>query len=142
MLRTLTGVALSEEANRLIPYRGYKAFNCFSCHCCCFSWDAQRCLENVKDGKSVAPSLRLMQRIIDAQPESSSNSNASHTWSSRRVAGSSAGVAGAGDVRCKDEILETLDRDCHLLELLVDVSGLLPVYGVGQIIRLLLYFKA
>ncbi|CAN0247552.1 unnamed protein product, partial [Ectocarpus fasciculatus] len=31
------------------------------------------CLENVEGGKSVAPSLRLMQRIIDAQPEISTN---------------------------------------------------------------------
>ena len=72
-----------------------------------------RCLDNVKDGKSVAPSLRLMQRIIDAQPESPSNASSSSWGSAGRV----------GNVRCKDEILEMLDRECRLLKLLVDVSG-------------------
>lgn len=79
----------------------------------------RRCLENVKDGKSVAPSLRLMQRIIDAQPESSTGA-----WGSETRGGSNirSGGAGAGVVRRKDEILETLDRDHNLLNLLVDVS--------------------
>lgn len=77
-----------------------------------------RCLENVQDGKSVAPSLRLMQRIIDAQPELSTTA-----WTHAVVGGG--GVGGArsgGGASRKDEILETLDKDRSLLKLLVDVS--------------------
>jgi len=73
-----------------------------------------RCLENVEDGKSVAPSLRLMQRIIDAQPEISINS-----WTNAVVGG---GARSTGGVGRKDEILEILDKDRSLLKLLVDVS--------------------
>lgn len=73
-----------------------------------------RCLENVEDGKSVAPSLRLMQRIIDAQPEISINA-----WTNAVVGGAARSAGGIGR---KDEILETLDKDRSLLKLLVDVS--------------------
>eukprot|EP00752_Nemacystus_decipiens_P004045 g3704.t1 len=70
------------------------------------------CLENVEDGKSVAPSLRLMQRIIDAQPEISINA-----WTNAVVGGAARSAGGVGR---KDEILETLDKDRSLLKLLVD----------------------
>lgn len=86
---------------------------------------ACRCLENVKDGKSVAPSLRLMQRIIDAQPEGSAGS-----WSDIAGGGGGGGLGGARNssgVARKDEILETLDRDFDLLALLVDVSFVKPL---------------
>lgn len=73
-----------------------------------------RCLENVEYGKSVAPSLRLMQRIIDAQPEISINA-----WTNAVVGGAARIAGGVGR---KDEILETLDKDRSLLKLLVDVS--------------------
>lgn len=79
----------------------------------------RRCLENVEDGKSVAPSLRLMQRIIDAQPEISINA-----WTNAVVGGSARSAGGVGR---KDEILETLDKDRSLLNLLVDVSRRLAV---------------
>eukprot|EP00903_Cladosiphon_okamuranus_P019913 g18301.t2 len=70
------------------------------------------CLENVEDGKSVAPSLRLMHRIIDAQPEISIN-----VWTNTVVGGAARSAGGVGR---KDEILETLDKDRRLLKLLVD----------------------
>lgn len=85
---------------------------------------ALRCLENVKDGKSVAPSLRLMQRIIDAQPEGSAG-----TWSDIAGGGRGGGDArNSGGAMRKDKILETLERDFDLLELLVDVSFV----GIGS----------
>lgn len=87
--------------------------------CCLLN---HRCLENVKDGKSVAPSLRLMQRIIDAQPESSNKAWGNLSKSRILGTGGRAGGANAGGVRQKHEILETLDTHYNLLNLLVDVS--------------------
>lgn len=77
----------------------------------------------------MAPSLRLMQRIIDAQPEISTN----NAWANAVVGGGTAGggvgggggiggARGAGGAGRKDEILETLNKDRSLLQLLVDVS--------------------
>ncbi|CAM9482017.1 unnamed protein product [Scytosiphon promiscuus] len=78
------------------------------------------CLENVEGEKSVAPSLRLMQRIIDAQPEAST----SNAWANAVVGSASGGGTGgarsSGGAGRKDEILETLDKDRSLLKLLVD----------------------
>lgn len=69
----------------------------------------------------MAPSLRLMQRIIDAQPETSSFA--------RAVGGGAVGKRGSGAVGTgvpggvpKDEILMALDGQKGLLNLLVEVS--------------------
>lgn len=77
-----------------------------------------RSLDNVERGNSVAPTLRLMQRIIDAQPESPA------TWgkmSGRRVLGSGGGASIAG--MKKDELLVYLEKrkEGGLLHLLVEV---------------------
>lgn len=101
------GVCVARTQDRMVQYRENRLAV------------RRRCLENVEDGKSVAPSLRLMQRIIDAQPEISINA-----WTNAVVGG---GTRSAGGVGRKDEILETLDKDRSLLKLLVDVSLRLTV---------------
>lgn len=94
------------------------------------------------EGQSVAPSLRLMQRIIDAQPESPvgargkpsggalSRGLGSGLLGAGGGGGGSAGGGGGGGgagggggsgKKSKDEILVTLEEDNGLLKLLVDV---------------------
>ena len=70
----------------------------------------------------MAPSLRLMQRIIDAQPEGSAGNWSDIAGAGGVGGGSLGGARNSGGVARKDEILETLDRDFDLLALLVDVS--------------------
>lgn len=64
----------------------------------------------------MAPSLRLMQRIIDAQPVTGTFARSVVGGGGRR------GVVGGTAEMVKDDILVELDRQKGLLNLLVEVT--------------------